>query len=114
MLTYSSLLLSEKVCQFTCSSQSMSVAIEIGLSENGGNKKAVRTDGMSTKGTFREKASAFFSTLEVDDHGFLRGNTGQILAQWRRPMAYRVALDLPYWTMCSALHWCIIMAIKMT
>ena len=30
---------------------------------------------------------------EIDDHGICQGNTGQILTQWRRPVASRVALD---------------------
>ena len=37
-------------------------------------------------------------------HGIRQGNTGQILARWWRPVASRVALDLPYWAMCSALY----------
>jgi hypothetical protein len=32
---------------------------------------------------------------EIDDHDDRRGDTGQILAQWRRMMASMVALDLP-------------------
>jgi hypothetical protein len=50
---------------------------------------------------------------EIDDHGVHRDNTGQILAQWRRPVASRVALDLPYWTMRSAPYHLIRIAIKM-
>jgi hypothetical protein len=50
---------------------------------------------------------------KIDDHGFRRGNTGQILTRWRRPVAYRVALDLPYWAMGSAPYHLIRMAIKM-
>jgi hypothetical protein len=39
---------------------------------------------------------------------------GQILARWRHPVASRVALDLPYWEMRSALyHRLIRMAIEM-
>jgi len=33
---------------------------------------------------------------QIDDHGVRWGDTGRILAQWRRPVASRVALDLPY------------------
>jgi len=33
---------------------------------------------------------------KIDDHGILRGDMGQKLARWRRPVASRVALDLPY------------------
>jgi len=39
---------------------------------------------------------------EIDGHGIRRGDTGQILAQWRRPVVSKVTLDLPYWVMCSA------------
>jgi len=48
-----------------------------------------------------------------DDHGVSLGNTGQLLAQWRHPIASRVALDLPYWAMCLALYHLIHMAIEM-
>ena len=41
---------------------------------------------------------------EIDDHGVQWGDTGRILAQWRRSVASRVALDLPYWAMRSALY----------
>jgi hypothetical protein len=50
---------------------------------------------------------------KIDDHGVSRGNRGQILAQWRRPVASREALDLPYWEMRSALHRLICMAFEM-
>ena len=50
---------------------------------------------------------------KIDDHDIRRGDTGQILAQWRRLMASRVALDLLLWAMCSALYRLIRMAIKM-
>ena len=36
---------------------------------------------------------------EIDDHDVRRGDTGQILAQWRHLMASRVALDLQSWAM---------------
>jgi len=51
--------------------------------------------------------------VEIDDHGFRRGDTGQILARWLRPVATRVALDLPYWAMRSAPYCLIRMAIEM-
>jgi hypothetical protein len=51
---------------------------------------------------------------KIDDHGVRRGNTGQILDQWRNMVASRVALDLPYWAMRSALYRLIRMAIEMT
>jgi hypothetical protein len=41
------------------------------------------------------------------------GNTGQLLAQWKRPVASRVALDLPYWEMHSASYRLIRMAFEM-
>ncbi len=50
---------------------------------------------------------------EIDNHGVHRGNTGRIIAQWRRPVASRVALDLPCWVMRSAPYHMIRMAIKM-
>ena len=51
--------------------------------------------------------------VEIDDHDIRRGDTGQILAQWRRLMASRVALDLLLWAMRSALYRLIRMAIEM-
>ena len=51
---------------------------------------------------------------EIDDHGVSRDNTGRILAQWRCPVASRVALDLPHWAMPSAPYRLIRMAIEMT
>ena len=51
---------------------------------------------------------------EIDDHDVRRGDTGQILAQWRHMVASRVALDLPYWAMRSASYRLIRMAIKTT
>ena len=50
---------------------------------------------------------------KIDDHGVCRGNTGRILARWRRPVASRVALDLPYWAMCLAPYHLSCMAIEM-
>ena len=50
---------------------------------------------------------------KIDDHGIRRGDTGQILSQLRRPVASRVALDLPYLEMRSALYRLICMAFKM-
>ena len=51
---------------------------------------------------------------EIDVHGVRRGNTGRILTRWRRQVASRVALDLPYWAMRSALYGLIRMAIEMS
>ena len=39
---------------------------------------------------------------KIDDHGVRPGDTGQILAWSWRPVASKVALDLPYWAMRSA------------
>jgi len=50
---------------------------------------------------------------KIDDHGVCWGDTGRILAQWQRPVASRVALDLPYWEMCSAPYRLISMAIEL-
>jgi len=50
---------------------------------------------------------------EIDDHGVRWGDTGQILTQWRRPVASRVALDLPYWALRLVLYRLIRMAIEM-
>jgi hypothetical protein len=52
---------------------------------------------------------------KIDDHGVRRGDTGRILARWRRPVAVasRVAIDLPYWAMRSALYRLIRTTIKM-
>jgi len=46
--------------------------------------------------------SCFYA--KIDDHGVRWGDTGQILARSRRSVASRVALDLPYWAMRSALY----------
>jgi hypothetical protein len=50
---------------------------------------------------------------KIDDHGVRWGGMGQILSRWRRPVASRVALDLPYWAMHSAPYRLIRMAIEM-
>ena len=49
----------------------------------------------------------------MDYHGVRWGDMGQILARWWCPVAPRVALDLPYWVMRSALYRLICMAIEM-
>jgi len=41
---------------------------------------------------------------KIDDHGIRWGNTGQILAQSWCSVASRIALDLLYWAMHSALY----------
>jgi hypothetical protein len=50
---------------------------------------------------------------KINHHGVRRGDTGQIIAQWRHPVAFRVALDLLYWAMRLAPYRLIHMAIKM-
>jgi len=50
---------------------------------------------------------------KIDDHGVRWGDTGRILAQWRHPIASRVALVLPYWAMHSASYRLIGMAIEL-
>jgi hypothetical protein len=49
---------------------------------------------------------------KINDHGIRWGNTGQLLAQWQRLVASKVALDILHWAMCPELHRCIVMAIK--
>jgi hypothetical protein len=51
---------------------------------------------------------------KINDHGVRRGNTGQILTLWQRPVTSRVALDLPCWAMHTVSHRHIAMTIKMT
>jgi hypothetical protein len=55
--------------------------------------------------------SIFYSKIDV--HGVRRGDTGQIIARWWRPVASRVALHLTYWVMRLAPYHLIRMAIKM-
>jgi hypothetical protein len=45
--------------------------------------------------------------------GSCRGNTESAVARWRRPVASKVALDMPHWAMPSVLPRRIAMAIKM-
>ncbi len=59
-----------------------------------------------------QRHNSMFYT-KIDDHGVHRGNTGWIHAWWRRKVASRVALDLPYWAMSSAPYHLIRMAIEM-
>jgi hypothetical protein len=54
-----------------------------------------------------------FFYAKIDYHGIRQGNTGQILTRWRHPVASKLALDLLYWTMCSAPYRLIRMAIEM-
>ncbi len=41
------------------------------------------------------------------------GNTEQVVARCRHPVASGVALDMLHWVMCFVLHWQTAMAIKM-
>jgi hypothetical protein len=66
----------------------------------------------SFKKQFPQRHNSIFYA-ETDDHGVRRDNTGRILARWRRSVASRVALDLPYWVMRSATYHLIRMAIEM-
>ena len=66
--------------------------------------------------SFKTAASQRHNSIfyaKIDDHGVRRGNTGQILDRSRRPVASRVALDLPYWVMRLALYHLIRMANEM-
>ena len=45
--------------------------------------------------------------------GCCLGNTEQVVARWRRPVAYGEALVMLHWAMCSILHRRTAMAIKM-
>ncbi len=67
---------------------------------------------LASKQRFHNATTRFFYA-KIDDHDVRRGDTGQILAQWRRLMASRVALDLLLWVMHSALYRLIRMAIEM-
>jgi hypothetical protein len=55
--------------------------------------------------------SIFYAKIDVD--GICWGDMGRILAQLRRSVAFRVALDLPYWAMHSASYRLTRMAFKM-
>ena len=51
--------------------------------------------------------------IDDHDHGAHRGDTGQILAQWRRPgVASSEALDVLYWAMHPTSYGHICMAIE--
>jgi hypothetical protein len=50
---------------------------------------------------------------KINDHGIRWGNTGRIIAGLLRPLASRVALDLPHWAMRSAPYHLTRMAIEM-
>ena len=70
---------------------------------------------LASESDFHKTTTQFFTLKsEIDDHGVGRGDTGRLLAQLRRPVASWVALDLPYWAMCSAPYCLIRMAIEMS
>jgi hypothetical protein len=66
----------------------------------------------SFENRFPQRHNSIFNA-EIDDHGVRRGDTGQIIAQWWRPVASRVALDLPFWAMRLAPYCLIRMVIEM-
>ncbi len=64
----------------------------------------------------RHKPNRFATTqfyAKIDNHGIRRGDMWRIIARWWRPVATRVALDLLYWAMRSALYRLSRMAIEM-
>ena len=50
---------------------------------------------------------------QIDDHGIRRSDMGRILAQWWRPVAFKVSLDMLHWGTRSVLHWRIVIVVKM-
>jgi len=50
---------------------------------------------------------------EIDDHGVRQDNTGQVIVQWRRSVASKIALDMLCWKLRSAPRRRIGMAVKM-
>jgi hypothetical protein len=58
---------------------------------------------------FHNTTTQFFTLKSMT---IRQGDTGRILTRWRHPVASRVALDLPYWVMCSASYILIRMAIE--
>jgi hypothetical protein len=61
---------------------------------------------------FHNATTRFFRP-KIDDHGIRWSNTGPVLAQWWRPVASKVALDMLHWAMRLALHRHIAIAIEM-
>ena len=62
---------------------------------------------------FHKATTQFFRPKINDDHGVRRSNMGQILAQWWRPVASKVALDMLHPAMRLASHRRIVIAIEM-
>jgi hypothetical protein len=61
---------------------------------------------------FHNTTTQFFRP-KLDDHGVRRSDMGRILAQWWRPVASKVALDMLHWAMRLPSHRRIVIAIKM-
>jgi hypothetical protein len=66
---------------------------------------------LASKAMSQRHNSIFYA--KIDDHGVRWGDTGRILARWRRPVASRVALDLPYLAMHLASYCLTRMAFEM-
>jgi hypothetical protein len=66
----------------------------------------------SFKPRYPQRHNSIFYT-KIDDHGIRWGDTGRILARWRRPVASKVSLDLPNWAMCLASYRLTRMAFEM-
>ena len=49
-------------------------------------------------------ATALFVCAKTDDPGSRWGDTVQIVAWWRHPVAFHVAHNVLHWEMCSVLH----------
>ena len=57
-------------------------------------------------------ATTRFFRQKIDDHGVHWGDNGRIIAQWRRPVASKVSLDMLCREMRSSPHRRIVMAFK--
>ncbi len=62
---------------------------------------------------FHNANTTQFFRPKIDDHGLRQGDTGRIIARWRRTVASKVALDMLHWVMRSSTHRRIIMAVIM-
>jgi hypothetical protein len=61
------------------------------------------------------KVGVFIHRCVVDCRPGVRGsNMEQVVARWRRPVAFDMALDILHWEMPHELLQCLRMAIKMT
>ena len=61
---------------------------------------------------FHNATTTQFFWPKIDDHGVRQGDTGRIIARWRRPVASKVTLDMLHWAIRSASHRRIVMAIE--